>query len=399
MSLLDQIADENAWESFYDYKLSLACPKQFTKALRKFIDEKRYVGSYEKICVRRDFSLPVKAVLSKLGSDKKRTVYTYPEDEGTVYKLITHLLLRKYDHLFDSGLYSFRPGKTAKDAVRALLGNPGLSKMYAYKVDIHDYFNSIPVEEMLEILKKAVDDDVELYEVLSGLLSEPNALYHGRVITEKKGIMAGTPQSAFYANLFLSEMDRHFSQQGIIYARYSDDIILFAPTEEEVKTHAAYIRKYLLEHSLEVNPSKEDHYEPGAGFTFLGFICKGDVVDIAPATLKKLIMKMHRKRDALVRWRKRNDVKPEKAASAFIRVFNRKLLESPRDNELSWSNWFFPVINTTESLHIIDKCAQDCLRYIISGKHTKSRFNVRYEDLKELGYRSLVNAYYNHERE
>ena len=41
-----------------------------------------------------------------------------------------------------------------------------------------------------------------------------------------------------------------------------------------------------------------------------------------------------------------------------------------------------------------DLYAQDCLRYLLSGKRTKARFNVRYEDLKALGYRSLVNAYY-----
>ena len=394
MSILDQVLQESAWEAFYEYKLSLACPKQFTKALRNFIDEKRYIGLYDKLCVRREFSLPSKSVISKIGSDKKRIVFTYPEDESTVYKLITHLMLRKYDGLFDRGLYSFRPGKTAKDAVRGLLGTEDLSKMYAYKADIHDYFNSVPVEEMILILKDALSDDNELFTMLSGLLREPNVLYRSRPVAEKKGIMAGTPQSAFYANIFLSEMDRHFSEEGVIYARYSDDIILFAPTEREVKEHAGYIRDYLARHSLEINPSKEDFYAPGDGFTFLGFMCKENVVDIAPVTLSKLIGKMHRKRDALVRWRKRNDVKPEKAASAFIRVFNRKLLESPRDNELSWSNWFFPVINTTESLHTIDQCAQDCLRYIISGKHTKGRFNVRYEDLKALGYKSLVNAYY-----
>ena len=70
------------------------------------------------------------------------------------------------------------------------------------------------------------------------------------------------------------------------------------------------------------------------------------------------------------------------------------LLESAGDNELTWSHWFFSVINTTESLHRIDLYAQDCLRVLISGKHTKARYNVRYEDLKRLGYRSLVHAYY-----
>ncbi|MGI6265067.1 MAG: hypothetical protein ACOYJY_06350 [Acutalibacteraceae bacterium] len=149
-------------------------------------------------------------------------------------------------------------------------------------------------------------------------------------------------------------------------------------------------------HSLEVNPAKENFGDPKDGFVFLGFACAGDKVDIAPATVKKLKQKMRRKRDALARWQQRNGFVGEKAAKAFVRIFNAKLLESPRDNELSWSHWFFPVINTTESLHAIDLYAQDCLRYLISKKHTKVRFNVRYADLKALGYRSLVNAYYDH---
>ena len=106
---------------------------------------------------------------------------------------------------------------------------------------------------------------------------------------------------------------------------------------------------------------------------------------------------MRRKRDSLARWHKRNGIDGEKAAKAFIRIFNRKLLESPRDNELSWSSWFFPVISTSKSLHEIDLYMQDCLRYLISGTHTKSRFNVRYSDLKALGMRSLVNEFWRNE--
>lgn len=207
--------------------------------------------------------------------------------------------------------------------------------------------------------------------------------------------MAGTPQSSFFANLFLADLDRHFADQGVPYARYSDDIILFAPTPKEVDAHAAYIRDYLATHGLCINPAKECTAAPGDGFTFLGFSCVKDRVDIAPVTVRKLKQKMRRKRDALARWQKRSESDPVRAAKAFIRVFNRKLLESPRDNELCWSNWFFPVINTTDSLHEIDLYAQDCVRYLLSGRHTKARFNVRYEYLKELGYHSLVHEYYN----
>ena len=38
---------------------------------------------------------------------------------------------------------------------------------------------------------------------------------------------------------------------------------------------------------------------------------------------------------------------------------------------------------------------QNSLRYIATGRYTKKNYNLRYENLKKLGYRSLVNEYYN----
>ena len=394
MSLLDWLSDPSAWNAFYEYKMSLACPKQFTSDLRCFINEKRYLPICEGIGSGRPFPIPAKSVISKMRSDKKRVVYTYPSDENTALKLLTWLILRKYDDLFACNLYSFRPGKTAKDAIRDLLREKRIAQMYSYKVDIHDYFNSVSVERLLPMLKSALADDERLYAFLSELLLEPHVLDRGKLITESKGIMAGTPPSSFYANLYLSDLDQYFQNKGILYARYSDDIIAFTPDEREMFSCIDTIRSFLSSHSLETNPTKESFGQPGDGFVFLGFSCKDGKVDIAPATLKKLKQKMRRKRDALARWQKRNGIGGEKAAKAFIRIFNRKLLESPRDNELSWSNWFFPVIDTADSLHEIDLYSQDCIRYLISEKHTKARFNVRYEDLKALGYRSLVHAYY-----
>ena len=396
MSLLDQLSDETVWNAFYEYKRSLACPKQFAGELRRFIDEKRYLPICEMIRAGTDFLIPRKSVIAKMGTEKKRIVYTYPQDENTVLKLLTWLILRKYDTLFCDNLYSFRPGKTAKDAVRNLLKTNNIRDMYSYKVDIHDYFNSVPVERLRPMLKAALSDDERLYEFLMSLLSEPHVMDRGKIVAERKGIMAGTPLSSFYANLYLSGLDDLFYNNGTIYARYSDDIIVFAADEDGVKKQAETIRSFLAVYGLEVNPKKECFGKPEDGFVFLGFSCVGDKVDIAPATVKKLKQKMRRKRDALARWQKRNGLGGEKAAKAFIRIFNRKLLESPRDNELSWSSWFFSVISTTESLHEIDLYAQDCLRYLMFGKHTKSRFNVRYDDLKALGYRSLVHAYYEH---
>ena len=394
MSLLDLLSYRDCWERFYAYKTSLACPKSFTAELRDFIDREAYLPVCERIARGERFPLPKKSVISKMSSGKKRTVYTYPHDENVVLKLLTYLLLRKYDGIFSDNLYSFRPGRSAKDAVRRLMHLPGVGRMYSYKADISNYFNSVPVSRLTPVLEAVMGDDPRLLAFLRSLLAEPCVLSGGETVQEEKGIMAGTPLSSFYANLYLRELDRYFAGRGIPYARYSDDIILFAPAREEAEAHAAFIRRCLAEHQLALNPDKEHFGTPEEGWTFLGFCCRGSTVDIAPATVRKLKGKMRRKTRALRRWRVRNGLSGEKAAAAFIRIFNRKLLESPTDNELTWSCWFFSVINTAESLRIIDCYAQDCVRYLVSDTRTKARFNVRYEDMKKLGYRNLVHAYY-----
>jgi hypothetical protein len=250
------------------------------------------------------------------------------------------------------------------------------------------------VDRFLPMLEDALGEDRRLYDFLSSLLSEPCVLEKGMPVEEQKGIMAGTPLAAFYANFYLKDLDWHYREAGIPYARYSDDIIVFCESREECEKQAEFIKSYLAERGLELNPDKEQFSSPEDGWVFLGFSYKEGVIDIAPATLKKLKQKMRRKARSLQRWRQRNGVEGERAAKAFLRIFNRKLLESPRDSELSWSYWFFPVINTADSLREIDAYAQDCVRYLVSGRRTKARYNVRYEDLKALGYRSLVHEYY-----
>ena len=392
--LLSRLSDPEGWERFYEYKTSLACPKDMAKGLRRFIDEKGYLPVCAGISEGRRFPLPKRSVISKIYTEKKRVVYTYPYAENTVLKYLTWLLLRKYDGLFSEGLYSFRPRRTAKDAVRRLQKTPGIRGLYSYKADISNYFNSIPINRLLPLLEEAVSDDPGLFAFLKELLSEPYVLKNGQPVTEEKGIMAGTPLSAFFANLYLRDLDRHFAETGIPYARYSDDIILFAASREKTEEYAACIRSFLASCGLAVNPSKECFRSPEEGWIFLGFIYKDGVIDIAPASVDKLKHKMRRKTRALMRWRKRNGLPGERAAAAFIRIFNRKLLESAGDNELTWCHWYFSVINTTESLHTIDLYAQECIRYLLTGTRTKSRFNARYDDLKKLGYRNLVHEYY-----
>lgn len=395
MSLIDKLFDRSTWERFYEYKSALRCSKKFTKELRGFIDSESYLAYKERILSCTDLPLPSISVISKMSSQKKRTVYKYPYEFNMILKLLTYLTLREYDHIYSPNLYSFRPGICAKDAIAAVCRTKDLHSLYSYKIDVSDYFNSVPVGKLCGILEDTVKDDERLLKFMKALLCEDKVISGGEIIHERKGIMAGTPIASFYANLYLRDLDEWFRERGILYSRYSDDIIVFAENEEKISEYRNVILEHLKAKGLTVNPDKESSGKPGEGFTFLGIEVKNGDIDIAPASVVKLKQKMRRKARALDRWRRRENIDGTKAAAAFIRIFNHKLLEVNEDSDLTWSLWFFPVITTSKSLHDVDLYAQDLLRFLISGTHTKSRYNVRYEDLKKLGYKSLVNEYYN----
>jgi len=398
MSLIDKLFEKSSWERFYEYKTGLRCSKRFKTELREFIDSEAYITYKDAVISCSDLPLPSKSVISKMSSRKKRTVYKYPYEFNMVLKLLTYLTLRKYDHIYSPNLYSFRPGICAKDAISAICRTKDLHSLYSYKIDVSDYFNSIPVDKICSILDDTVTDDDKLLLFMKTLLREEKVISGDSIISERKGIMAGTPIASFYADLYLKDLDQWFADRGILYARYSDDIIVFAKDEDSINEYKKVILDHLKDKVLTVNPDKEVYGRPEDGFTFLGVEVKNGDIDIAPASVVKLKQKMRRKARALDRWRHREGLDGTKAAAAFIRIFNHKLLEVNEDSDLTWSLWFFPVITTSKSLHEIDLYAQELLRFLISGTHTKSRYNVRYEDLKALGYKSLVNEYYSFEK-
>ena len=395
MKLIEQLADEQTWNEFFSYKQQLGhLSQQHEKELQQFIGEKAYLEVLDRIRTK-GFPLPQKRLISKVNSDKKRVVYTYPTAENYLLKLLTYLLIRRYDRLFAPNLYSFRVRHGVKRAIQFLRGAEDLSAKFVYKVDIHDYFNSVDVELLLPRLQRIMTDETECFRLIADLLTNPHvALPDGQIICERKGIMAGVPLASFLANLYLNDLDWHFHRQGMLYARYSDDIILFASSAEEREMAIDYLHDYLQAHRLTINEKKEVVTEPSQKWTFLGISFENGVFDVSEVSASKLKMKMRRKSRALLRWKARKGVGNDKAARAFVKAFNRKLYDNDAENELTWSRWFFPIINTTRTLTLIDHYMQDCLRYIATEKRTKGRYRFTYEEMKALGYRNLVHEYY-----
>lgn len=393
-SIIDRLSEQQTWEEFLTYRLMKGRFNwyEFDEA-DTYVSEAQYRDVVARLQRGAPLSVPTRHLVNKMGSGKKRVVYSFPPEEMIVMKAMAFLLYR-YDAQLAPNCYSFRRGLTAHDAIRHLVRSIDSRPMWAYKLDIHNYFNSISVPLLLPILREVLADDLPLYTFFEQMLTDGRALSNGDIVREERGVMAGTPTSPFLANVYLREVDRHFADAGVLYARYSDDIILFAPDRVALDQHIDKLNAFLVKYRLEVNPDKVKIYQPDEAFDFLGFKCKGSNIDIADATRQKMKDKIRRKARSLQRWRSKNDVDGEKAMKALIRHFNKKFFEGDDPSALTWARWFFPVINQTEGLKEIDRYLQSNLRYVATGKHNKANYRIRYGLLKELGYRTLVHAFY-----
>ena len=393
-SIIDLLGEQQTWEEFLTYRLLKGRFNwyEFDEA-DTYVSEAQYRDVVERLQRGEPLSVPTRHLVNKMGNGKKRVVYSFPSDEMIVLKAMTFLLYR-YDSQLAPNCYSFRRGQTAHGAISHLVRTINNRPMWTYKLDIHNYFNSISIPLLLPILSEVLADDPPLYAFFERLLTDGRARVGDEIISEERGVMAGTPTSPFLANIYLREVDHHFAETGVLYARYSDDIILFAPNRETLDRHIGDLNAFLEKYRLEVNPDKVRIYQPDEAFDFLGFKCKGRNIDIADATRRKMKEKIRRKARSLQRWRSKNGIAAEKAMKVLIRYFNRKFFESDDPSELTWSRWFFPIINQTEGLREIDHYLQYNLRYVATGRHNNANYRTRYDLLKQLGYRSLVYEFY-----
>lgn len=392
-------ASEEYWWEFINYKMEKQhLSGQEERDLREFVEQKAYLPLSKDFAENRfPKQLPKKKVVNKIGTKKKRIVYSFEGEEGIFLKFISFQFFQ-YDEMFSKNCYAFRRGFGVREAILRLRSDERVEDGYCLKVDISNYFNSIDTGKLVEMLSFLKEKDEPLYLMLKKILENKSIEENGKVIEEEHGAMAGTSFSPFLANLYLKDVDAFFEKENVLYFRYSDDILLFAETKEELDFRKKQLYDMIHDLGLSVNPDKENIYEPGDRIEFLGFsYCDGQI-DLSETTIKKMKDKIKRKAQALRRWQNKKGLEGEKAAIGFIRAMNQKFYGSRsgenNEDDFTWNRWFFPNLTTDAGLKEIDAYMQQYIRYAVTGRHYKGNYKIKYEKMKEWGYRSLVHEYY-----
>ena len=137
---------------------------------------------------------------------------------------------------------------------------------------------------------------------------------------------------------------------------------------------------------------------PGETVEYLGFEFAGDQINISYMTEKKIKDKIKRKARALYRWKKRKNASDERTARAMIKYLNNKFYHNSIKGEITWCRWYFPLITQDDKLKQIDEYAISAIRYLYTGKYGKKNYDLGYQEIKSMGYRSLVNSFWKYKK-
>lgn len=394
-SILAALSDRARWDEFLLYKTEKRhLKREEQKMLEEYIENEKYLVAIKMI---EEGNFPgeyaTKKYINKSGSKKKRVVYSYSDEVNIVLKYIAHYLY-VYDNHLEENCYAFRKNHGVKQALFRLTKNKSFKKMYCFKADIQDYFNSIDVELLLQKMEFIKEVDFILYSIFERILLEKRVKFSNHTIVEEHGAMAGIPIAPFFANIYLQKVDKIFKDAKIEYFRYSDDVLIFAPTKEILEQNIENFYALLKEHKLTINPVKVSQKAPGEKIDFLGFSYEKGRLDLSDNTKKKIKGKIKRKAEALRRWQRSKGLSSDKAAIGFITAMNKKFFGYGNEDEFTWERWFLPNLTVTDGLREVDRYMQQYIRYCVTGRHYKGNYRITYEQMKKWGYINLVHAYY-----
>lgn len=192
--------------------------------------------------------------------------------------------------------FGFRPERSCKDALRVV--DRALKDGYTWVVDadLQSYFDTIPKEPLLALIRERISDG-QVLELVKRFLAQD--VMEGM---ERWTPVAGTPQgsviSPLMSNLYLHDLDVLMSEAGHRYVRFADDFVALCRTRPEAEAVLAAIQAWVEQNGLRLHPDKTrvgNCMEKGQGFEFLGYRFEAGRRWVRPKSRKALRDKIREK--------------------------------------------------------------------------------------------------------
>lgn len=219
--------------------------------------------------------LPVRRVeIPKPGSKEKRALGIPTVRDRAVQTALVNVLEPIYDHTFHERSFGFRRGRGCHDALRCVEKLLVDGYVFVVDADLKGYFDTIPKDRLLTLVKQKVSDSAVLGLIEKYL--EQEIMSELKTWIPEAGVPQGAVLSPLLSNIYLNPLDHLMADKGFQMVRYADDFVILCRSQFEAEAALEEIRAWVTEVGLTLHPEKTHIVDSReTSFDFLGYSFRG----------------------------------------------------------------------------------------------------------------------------
>jgi group II intron reverse transcriptase/maturase len=210
-----------------------------------------------------------------------------------VQQATSQVLSRRYEPIFSTSSYGFRPGHNAHQALLQAAGYVAEGYNHVVDLDLEKFFDKVNHDRMMWLLGTRIGDKRVLS--LIGKFLRSGIMQDGLISQRLQGTPQGSPLSPILSNIVLDELDKELEVRGHRFVRYADDLIILVKSEEAAKRVMKSITDFIENRMLlKVNREKSRVCRPYK-LNFLGYtIHYGGKLGISRESFDRFKQKLRR---------------------------------------------------------------------------------------------------------
>lgn len=197
--------------------------------------------------------------------------------DRVVQRALVNVIEPILDHQFHERSFGFRHQRSAHDALRIVEQKLQEGYVYVVDADLKGYFDTIPKDRLLTLVKEHISDSRILK--LIKLFLDQNILEELHEWTPITGVPQGAVLSPVLSNLYLNPLDHEVAAAGFEMVRYADDFVVLCRSKQEAETALQLITDWVEQAGLLLHPTKTKIVDSRSkSFAFLGYSFRGEKI-------------------------------------------------------------------------------------------------------------------------
>jgi RNA-directed DNA polymerase len=230
--------------------------------LQRLSEELRQ-GNYRPQQIRRHY-------IPKPGSTEMRPLGIPTVRDRVVQTALRMAMEPIFERDFAAHSYGFRPNRGCKDALRRMQDLLESGYVFIVDADLKSYFDTIPKDRLMALIRQKVGDTRVLTLVESFL--EQGVLDGDKEWIPEQGTPQGAVVSPLLSNIYLDPLDHLMAGRGFEMVRYADDFVVMCRNLEDATAALALVQEWTASAGLTLHPTKTRLVnERKDGFDFLGY--------------------------------------------------------------------------------------------------------------------------------